>query len=525
MTALSRFILISILLAIIFSAQLVSAVETSQATEGIEKPAYKSSQHKLKNDHSNFEELQQEFESGPEVTKACLSCHEEIGKEILKIHMWNYECPSDSKYKHGKSGVTLNNTAMSALPNKFSCYRCHISYRWEDPNLLLNSVENIDCLICHEQTNGKYNEYKKEWNPYLNKIAQNVGSPTKRNCGACHFYRSGGDGALRGDLNTKLLNASRDQDVHMDISGPNFDCVDCHITQNHKVSARCYENPAIISGSEDNQRYNCTFCHNDNLHQSIEKINDHIDRVACETCHIPIISRDHYSRVWSDFSKAGKMKDGKIFKTKDQNGKKRYDSRKGEWHWAKDIEPEYFWFNGGFSYTLATDKIDPSRTVMLNYTNTDYKDNQSKIYPFKVHRANQPYDKAKNTMVLPKFTDQNKESGAYWIDYDWNKAIEAGMKEAGLPYSGEYDFVKTAYIYPIHHMVMPKENALKCADCHRRNNGRLAQLSGFYMPGRDRSLVIEYCGLLLIIVAFSSVSIHAFVNIVRRCKRGGGVIE
>ena len=40
------------------------------------------------------------------------------------------------------------------------------------------------------------------------------------------------------------------------------------------------------------------------------------------------------------------------------------------------------------------------------------------------------------------------------------------MQTAGLPYSGEYGFVETAYAYPVTHMVAPKENTTACATCH-----------------------------------------------------------
>jgi len=35
-------------------------------------------------DHSKFEELQQPFKTGPEVTKACLGCHTEAAKQLHK---------------------------------------------------------------------------------------------------------------------------------------------------------------------------------------------------------------------------------------------------------------------------------------------------------------------------------------------------------------------------------------------------------------------------------------------------------
>ncbi|MDP2107483.1 MAG: hypothetical protein Q8J67_00360, partial [Rhodocyclaceae bacterium] len=33
-------------------------------------------------DHSKFKELQKQFKTGPEVTKACLSCHTEAAKQV-----------------------------------------------------------------------------------------------------------------------------------------------------------------------------------------------------------------------------------------------------------------------------------------------------------------------------------------------------------------------------------------------------------------------------------------------------------
>jgi hypothetical protein len=47
--------------------------------------------------------------------------------------------------------------------------------------------------------------------------------------------------------------------------------------------------------------------------------------------------------------------------------------------------------------------------------------------------------------------------------------------------------VDTTYVFPITHMVAPKENVVACNECHTRDDSRLANLAGFYMPGRDRN--------------------------------------
>jgi len=60
-------------------------------------------------DHSRFPELQKEFSAGPEVTAACLSCHNEAGNQIQETIHWTWICPADSTGRMGKNGITLNN--------------------------------------------------------------------------------------------------------------------------------------------------------------------------------------------------------------------------------------------------------------------------------------------------------------------------------------------------------------------------------------------------------------------------------
>ena len=62
-------------------ATIVAAFFLAAAVPAIAEPA---SAKLLKStaDHGKFKVLNQEFASGPEVTKACLSCHTEAAKQI-----------------------------------------------------------------------------------------------------------------------------------------------------------------------------------------------------------------------------------------------------------------------------------------------------------------------------------------------------------------------------------------------------------------------------------------------------------
>ena len=143
---------------------------------------------------------------------------------------------------------------------------------------------------------------------------------------------------------------------------------------------------------------------------------------------------------------------------------------KGEFRWEKNVQPDYFWFNGSINAITARDVIDPSRPVAINWSVGSRGDENARIFPFKVHEGKQPYDKINKTLLIPKLFGP-KGSGAYWAEYDWKKALDNGMQAAGLPFSGEFDFVETAYVFPITHMVAPKENAVACIECHARKGG------------------------------------------------------
>ena len=86
--------------------------------------------------------------------------------------------------------------------------------------------------------------------------------------------------------------------------------------------------------------------------------------------------------------------------------------------------------------------------------------------------------------------------------------MSTGQKALGLPYSGEFDFVETRYVFPTTHMVAPKDNVVSCNECHVQKDGRLAKLSGFYMPGRNHFGLLDTLGWVVVIGSLLGVSLH-----------------
>jgi octaheme c-type cytochrome (tetrathionate reductase family) len=237
-------------------------------------------------------------------------------------------------------------------------------------------------------------------------------------------------------------------------------CTSCHKTVKHVIAGKALS----VSTSGGGQTLDCHNCHAGAPHKNNAVLNRHAEKVACQTCHVPTFARALPTKLWWDWSAAGQDKPIQ----KDQYGQNTYDKMKGDFRWGKDIVPSYMWFNGAVNRVLIGDRIDPSKVVHLNYPQGARAEAGAKITPFKVMAGRQPYDAGNNVMVMPHIFGK----GGYWDTYDWGSAIVSGMKAANLPYSGKFDWVSTDMYWKVNHMVVPKNKALGCSDCHSEK-GRL----------------------------------------------------
>ncbi|ROL61374.1 tetrathionate reductase family octaheme c-type cytochrome [Bacteroidetes/Chlorobi group bacterium ChocPot_Mid] len=476
-------------------------------------------------DHSKFAILQQKFTTPQQITLACISCHNQRHKEIMKSNHWNWE---REEYIQGRGIVyigkknAINNFCIGTKGNEESCAKCHIGFGMDAKGKIYTDSSNIDCLVCHDNTETYVKAQEKGGAPVatldFNKIAENVGKPKRTNCGVCHFYGGGGNNVKHGDLEMSMFEPTRDVDVHMGTDGMNMQCVDCHLTEKHVISGKLFSMASTCTN-----RNNCEQCHTNNPHDD-DMLNKHTLKVACESCHIPTYAKVNATKMYWDWSQAGKLRNGEPYVEEDSMGNHAYMSIKGKFIWKKNVKPDYIWFNGTATHYLEGDKIeDTSKPLVLNKLNGSYSDDESKIVPVKIHKAKQPYDPVNRILIQPKLFAENKGEGAFWKDFNWQTASEVGMRDANLPFSGKVSFIETVMYWPINHMVSPKENAVKCSECHTRNNSRLAGLTDFYMPGRDYSKPVEVLGLLLIVASFAGVFVHGALRVINSFKDKRGV--
>ncbi len=408
-------------------------------------------------DHSSF--FKDSIDLPQMVTQKCIKCHPNSAKEVMKTAHWTWT--SGDAVRNGKviklgKRNQINNFCISVVGNWASCTICHAGYGWENKDFDFTKEENVDCLVCHDGS-GTYAKTKKglpNKTVKLNVVAGSVRRPYRENCGICHFSGGGGMGVKHGDLDESLVNPNQELDFHM--GKLNFQCVDCHTTHQHvipgKVNTTYTDETKVV-------RIECDNCHTEKPHKE-NRLNEHAVRIACQTCHIPEFARKLPTKMTWDWSKAGD--------STRKDSPHEYLKIKGEFHYEEDVVPTYAWFNGKMDRYVVGDKLDTAKEHYINRPLGSRNDLKAKIWPFKVHHAEQPYDPINNILIPPITSGE----GGFWTKFDWSYAIKKGAEINNLPYSGKYGFTPTKMFWPINHMVTAKKKALTCKDCHS-SNGRI----------------------------------------------------
>lgn len=424
--------------------------------QGLEDPWQHLPVREPHTDHSAI--IAGPFEDASAVTQRCLECHEDAAYDVMQTSHWTWESRPyelerrDEPVTIGKRN-SLNNFCIGIQSNWEGCTSCHAGYGWSDQNFDFTDSSNVDCLVCHE-TSGTY--VKGDSGIPLEEVdlaavAQSVGYPERQNCGSCHFEGGGGNAVKHGDLSNTLVYPTENVDVHM--GGLDFACTDCHWTDEHQVRGRSIS----VSLDLENQSY-CSDCHQTDLHED-QRLNAHVASVACQTCHIPAGAVREPTKMEWDWSTAGQDRPEDHFE---------YLKIKGSFVYETDFVPEYYWYSGVADRYLLGDPIDPDGVTEINTLEGAITDPGAVIFPFKVHRAWQPYDAVYNVLLQPKTVGE----GGFWSEFDWDQALELGSEAAGMEYSGEYGFAETVMYWSVSHMVAPAGQALQCGDCHS-DEGRL----------------------------------------------------
>jgi hypothetical protein len=313
------------------------------------------------------------------------------------------------------------------------CANCHPGLGAK-PNLppTEEDLQNVDCLICHgpdyrrtvvKDEDGSFRLAPAE-GVDVTASAQAAGRPTSEMCTRCHLGAAGGPNYKHGDYPT-----SPEVDVHL---AAGLQCVDCHLTENHQIAGGGY----MIAQELTEVVVACENCHNEEPHRTgmDALLNRHTERVACQTCHIPLLARDpaYPTQMTRDYTQPV------------------YNEATGLYGPAVGLEsnvvPTYFWWD---SHRMET----PPKPI------GSLDDPGAKITPWKPLRVTVPVDAETASPVYIK-------QGVYQVTGDLDAAVSAGVEASGQEYSGAWEAVTERMYFDANHQVAPASEALACADCH-----------------------------------------------------------
>jgi len=410
-------------------------------------------------------------------TSTCLACHQKEAENFFhsQHYQWKGDAPqivNSNKQKLGKMN-TFNDFCTSPRGNWMGfvknsrgdvvskgCSACHAGKGLlPSETMSKQQLENIDCLICHASGYRRdlYEDDKGlvEWKPILWKnqegldsVAKRISAPTRAMCLRCHSASGGGPNFKRGDIEYILANPTREHDVHMATEGKNMQCADCHAGKDHRVLGR----GADLSGSDTpGKPLTCSSsaCHTGAMHK-LPVLNKHTEAINCTVCHIPKFAREEPTDMVRDWSKPSYNAET--------------DKYSATITLQKDVTPIYAWFNGFTRAQLpgepANRLSDGSVGIMVPQGSRD--DPKAKIFAFKLHKGRLPLLSEKNWLIpitVEHFFSNGQIEPA---------VLNAAKENYGID-NAKFTWVETTRYMGIFHGVQPKENALKCSNCHGAN--------------------------------------------------------
>lgn len=345
----------------------------------------------------------------------------------------------------------LQSRDAAKAPQASGCGTCHAGTGTPPkplPSLTQKDLDELDCLICHApdyrrvvvRTNS---EYRMVPAPEVDmvKAVQNVQRPTSDMCLRCHAEAGGGPNFSHGVVPSEFT------DVHL---ARGMQCVDCHTSLGHHVSGsgdlKAVDRPGVP--------VDCARCHTEAPHSGSEGIyNTHAKRVACQTCHIPLVAR-------SPSAPAVRERDF----TRPQ-----LDAQTGLFGpftvTESDVEPLYRWWNG------KTQRYPNQPLGSL-------EDAGARIYPWHKVVVAVAADAVEPSRRLPL------KEAVYKVQGSVDEAVAVGAAESGTSYSGRWVRATDDLYFGLQHQVAPAAAALTCNDCHTAEGGRLDFAALGYEPAQ-----------------------------------------
>ena len=397
-------------------------------------------------------------------------------------YQWKGQAPNvtNSVGEVGKAAFGFNTYCGTPMSSRRStCLACHAG-NGKTPTSTMNETQlgNIDCLMCHQDKyqrkfaspfeslaftdnqgtsrtwkfpvedamgNVQFMPDEAKMGITATQAAQTVHKPTRVSCLRCHANAAGSDGAKRGDLSSVSANPPLANDFHMSPQGANLACQACHQSQNHHMLGRGLD----LLENDRPERLLCNNCHGAKPHNNAQ-IDNHTERVACQTCHIPTYGKDMPTEVMRDWSTPAWNPAG----FSGQGSFKPSETKAG------NLTPSYLWFDGTSQvYTIGQKAMTKNAAGEYDWSvpNGNIHSAGAQIFPMKEHRSGSA--RLTSTGVFIPHS-----AFTFFATGDIIKAVEEGKTWSGM--SGAWTWEIIHGYQTINHGVAPRASALQCADCH-----------------------------------------------------------
>ncbi len=421
----------------------------------------------------------------------CIACHQEQALQMFgSVHYQEMgETPQvaniDGLAGKGRNGHRVMNSycGTPVTSSRATCATCHAGNgRIPSPQLTLEQLNNIDCLLCHQDAYKRVpappyetltmpgpdggthtiqtvveDETGFDFIPDTAKMsisiveaARTVHRPTRASCLRCHAGAGGSDGGKRGDISTVTVNPPLTSDVHMSPQGANLACVNCHNAGGHRVRGRGVD----LRPTDSTDPLTCARCHTDRPHGDFAARNGtardvHAQRVACQSCHIPAYAKDVSTEMERDWTEAHFS----MTACRGQGGWVPSEVR------ASHVVPDYHWFDGT-SLANVLGQVPVQNALgeyILALPNGSVQSPGAKLFPMKVHHSNSARQDDTG-LLIPHSTF------AYFTSGNFDLAVQKGMELSGM--NGPASLVPLVEYQTINHGVEAASQALQCGACH-----------------------------------------------------------
>lgn len=422
----------------------------------------------------------------------CLECHDNEAHDVFGSthYQWKGIAPDMVNQPYllqGKHAGAVNTYCGNIEGNWNGCSSCHVGLGAEPAAEVSQAqLENIDCMVCHQE-GYKRKKVDGVMVPDIAKMAMDmdeavrtVHKPTRANCLQCHAKAGGGDAVKRGDLSLATADTNDlHYDVHMARTGADLSCQDCHAPQNHRFPGKGSD----LRPTDLDVVLECgnSSCHSATPHDD-RKLNRHTEKVACQTCHIPVYAKDAAD---SDASEATEI---------DRSWEAGTHHTSPPFHpvltKANDLTPEYLHWNRASDNYLLGDVIEPNPqtgTYQTSVPKGSVNDAGSKLYPFKYKTSDYPLRTASNQLIA-------LDTSVFFATADADAATMAGLENMGFDPSDDYQWVTTDTYQLLNHQVSSHDDALRCTSCHL-NTARMDLQGdlGYAPKDKNRSTCASGC--------------------------------